>query len=92
MKILILLSTLLSLISCSSTNNDGMTFTNMTPRGISILNIRKEERSKAYQSAERHCAKYYKVPRILKTIDQQFEDELHTPMRTTNFECVKPSN
>lgn len=91
MKILILSATLLSLISCSSTDV-GMKFTNKTPRGISILNIIKEERSRAYQSAEKHCAKYYKVPRVLKTIEQESLDETQAWMRTMNFECVKPSN
>ena len=92
MKILILLSTLLSLLSCSSTDVEGMKLTNKTPKGISILNITKEEYSKAYQTAERHCAKYYKVPRILKTVKQELKDEFDTPMRTINFECVKPTN
>ena len=92
MKILILTATLLSLISCSSTDGNGMKFTNKTPRGISILNIRKEERSKAYQSAEKHCAKYYKVPRVLKISEQEPLEEFQENMRTMNFECVKPSN
>ena len=47
-----------------------MKFVNKSPRGISILNIMKEERSKAYQAAEKHCAKYYKVPRIIKSVEQ----------------------
>ena len=92
MKILILATLLLSLISCSSTDVNGMKFTNKNPRGISILNIVKEERSRAYQSAEKHCAKYYKVPRVLKIVEQESVDETQSSMRTMNFECVKPSN
>ena len=92
MKILILVTMLLSIISCSSTDVDGMKYTNKTPRGISILNIIKEERSKAYQSAEKHCAKYYKVPRVLKIVEQESLDETQAAMRTMNFECVKPTN
>ena len=71
MKILITAAILLSLVSCSSTDVEGMKFTNKTPRGISILNIIKEEYSRAYQSADKHCATYYKVPRILKIVDQK---------------------
>ena len=92
MKRLILAATLLSLISCSSTDVNGMKFTSKTPRGISILNIKKEERSRAYQSAEKHCAKYYKVPRVLKIVEQESLDETQAAMRTMNFECVKPTN
>ena len=92
MKILITAAILLSLVSCSSTDVEGMKFTNKTPRGISILNIIKEEHSRAYQSAEKHCAKYYKVPRILKTVVQEAQYETQSTMRTINFECVKPSN
>ena len=92
MKILITAAILLSLVSCSSTDVEGMKFTNKTPRGISILNIIKEEYSRAYQSAEKHCAKYYKVPRILKTVEQEPQYETQATMRTINFECVKPSN
>lgn len=92
MKILITAAILLSLVSCSSTDVEGMKFTNKTPRGISILNITKEEYSRAYQSAEKHCAKYYKVPRVLKTVEQEQQYETQAAMRTINFECVKPSN
>lgn len=92
MKILIVPAILLTLISCSSTDVDGMKFTNKTPRGISILNIIREERSKAYQTAEKHCAKYYKVPRVLKVVEQESLDETQAAMRTMNFQCVKPSN
>jgi hypothetical protein len=55
--------------------NNGIKFVNKSPRGISILNIMKEECSKAYLAAEKHCAKYYKVPRIIKSIDQQKEQQ-----------------
>ena len=89
MKILIAAALLPTLISCSSTGIEGMKFTNKSPRGISILNVVKEERSRAYQSAEKHCAKYYKVPRVLKTVKQESLDETQSTM---NFECVKPSN
>ena len=81
---------LLTLISCSSTDT-GIKLLNKSPRGITISNIVKEELSKAYQTAEKHCAKYYKVPRVLKTINQE-EDELQDPMKTKFFECIKPSS
>ena len=92
MKIIIFVTILLSLISCSSTDVDGMKLTNKTPRGLSILNIIKEERSRAYQSAEKHCAKYFKVPRVIKIVEQESSEEFQAAMRTMNFECVKPSN
>lgn len=92
MKILILLTTLLSLISCSSTKIEGMKLTNKSPRGISILNIKKEERSIAYQTAEKHCAKYYKVPRVTRKVEQAAEDEFQVSMRTMDFRCEKPKN
>ena len=48
--------------------------------------------SKAYQTAESHCAKYNKVPRILKSIIQEQDDESQAQMSTITFECVRPSN
>lgn len=82
-----------SLFSCS-TAKTGMKNMNESPRGISIINIKstKQERVKAYRTAEKHCAKYYKVPRILHSIKQEQDEEFQTPMHTTNFECLKPSN
>jgi len=91
MKKLIIPLILLVLISCSSTNN-GMKLTNKSPRGISILNIIKEMHSTAYQTAESHCAKYNKVPRILKSVIQEQDDESQAQMSTITFECVRPSN
>ena len=95
MRKLLFLAALSSLIACSTTNN-GMKYVNKSPRGISILNIIKEMRSKAYQTAESHCAKYNKVPRILKSIIQEQEDEdedeSQVQMTTMTFECVRPSN
>ncbi len=82
---LILLITISSLAACSATS-DGMKYANKSPRGISILNIDKADHAKAYRLAEKHCAKYYKVPRILKTSRQS--DSSGTTMV---FECLKPS-
>ena len=90
MRKLLFLATLFSLIACSTTNN-GMKYVNKSPRGISILNIIKEMRSKAYQTAESHCAKYNKVPRVLKSIIQEQEDESQVQMTTMTFECVRPN-
>lgn len=91
---LILLIAFFTLSACSTTNKS-MTLVNKSPRGISIVNIKNEERSKAYQSAEKHCAKYSKVPRILSTKEQAKtdpDDEMEKPLRTTVFECLRPSN
>jgi len=81
---------LISLISCSATTNE-MQYRDKSPRGITIINIIKEKHSRAYQSAESHCAKYNKVPRVLKSVVQQQDDDSLTKMSTTTFECVRPS-
>ncbi len=67
-----------------------MQFINKTPRGIKIINIMNEQHSKAYQTAEKHCAKYSKVPRVLKRIKQAGDSEI--PMTTLMIECIRPSN
>lgn len=64
----------------------------ISPRGITVINIIKEKRSLAYQTAESHCAKYNKVPRVLKSVNQQQEDESQAQMSNMIFECVRPSN
>ena len=86
-KILLLIA-ISSMVACSSTNT-GMQFINKTQRGIKVINIMKEQQSKAYQTAEKHCAKYSKVPRVLKRIKQIDESEI--PMTTMMFECIGPS-
>ena len=88
---LLLLVALSSLIACTTTTK-GMKYVNKSPRGISILNIIKEMHSKAYQTAESHCAKYNKVPRVLKSVIQEQDDESQAQMSTITFECVRPSN
>lgn len=91
---LILLITIFTLGACSTVNKN-MEFVNKSPRGISILNIKKEDRSRAYQAAEKHCAKYSKVPRILSSKEQAKSDpydEMEKVLRTTVFECLRPSN
>ena len=85
-KILLLIA-ISSLVACSSTNT-GMQFVDKTPRGIKIINIMKEQHSKAYQTAEKHCAKYSKVPRVLKRIKQSDDSEI--PMTTMITECIRP--
>ena len=59
-------------------------------REISITNINNDERVKAYRTAEQHCAKYFKVPRVLK--NKQSNETTDGSATTMNFECVKPSN
>lgn len=91
-KVLLAIS-FFSLFSCSS-QMVGMKNINESPKSISIINIKstKQERVRAYRAAEKHCAKYYKVPRILNSVKQEYDEEFQTPMHTTNFECLKPSN
>jgi len=86
-KILLLIA-ISSLVACSSTKT-GMQFVDKTPRGLKVINIMKEQQSKAYQTAEKHCAKYSKVPRVLKRTKQVDESEI--PMTTMIFECIGPS-
>lgn len=86
-KLLLLLIAISSLAACSSTNT-GMQFINKTPQGIKVINIMNEQQSKAYQTAEKHCAKYSKVPRVLKRIKQSDDSEI--PMTTMMIECIKP--
>ena len=85
---LILSITVITLSACSTTATTDMSFFDKSPRGIKITNVSKALDSKAYQSAEIHCAKYLKVPRILKKqkISQDYE-ELKT---TIAFECIRP--
>ena len=78
----------ISLAACSSTDT-GIKEFELSPRGISIANIYKEQRSRAYQAAEKHCAKYSKIPRKLKTI-RETPDYAAEERVTFVFECVKP--
>ena len=87
MNKLLLLIAVSSLIACSSTDT-GMRFINETPRGLKVVNIMKEQQSKAYQATEKHCAKYSKVPRVLKRIKQVDDSEI--PMTTMVVECIRP--
>jgi len=89
MKKITFISSLLVLSACSSTNT-GMQFIDTSPRGIKVVNIMKEQLSKAYQTSEKHCAKYSKVPRVLKKFKQ--EDDSVIPMTTMVFECIRPSS
>ncbi len=60
-----------------------------SPNGITIENIIKKDHVKAYRLAEKHCAKYAKVPRALKSVDKEADDEVPVSMRTTSYECLK---
>ena len=84
----ILLAAVFSLSACSSTAT-GMQFMDKSPRGIKVINITKELDSRAYQTAEIHCSKYSKIPRILKTIKQTEDYEL-VQKSTVIFECRRP--
>ena len=91
MKKILLLISLSSLAACSATDG-GMKFDNKGPRGIFISNITKADRVKAYRIAEKHCAKYSKVPRVVNTLNYELENDSATAMRTASYECVRPSN
>ena len=88
MNKLVLLISAATFVACSSTDT-GIKFFNKSPRGITISNIYKEQRSQAYQSAEKHCAKYSKVPRKLKTLRETKDYDVDRV--TMMFECIRPS-
>lgn len=91
MNKLVLMIAIFSLAACS-TNPIEIKYTKKSPRGISVLNVTKEMQSKAYQAAEIHCARYSKVPRVLKTIKQILANDMQAPMNAMVFECIRPSN
>ena len=76
-----------SLLGCSSSTP--LKLMNKSPRGVSVMNNAYGERAKAYRAAEKYCAKYYKVPRILRTKRQT--GETGKRMSTIFFECLKPN-
>jgi len=84
-QILALSSTLL----LSGCGIDGaMKIQDKSPRGITVMNSVEGERAKAFRAAEKHCAKYYKVPRILHIKPQQLE-ESEKIINTIIFKCLK---
>ena len=84
MQKLILLFTISLLTACSSTDS-GMKYYNKSPRGITILNVYKESHSQAYQDAEKHCAKYSKVPRKRESANYNEKKAMLV------FECIRPN-
>ena len=88
MKKLILILTILATLSLAACTTDtSMKMKDISSRGISITGIIPGNRSKAYRAAEKHCAKYYKVPRVLKSESQLHESE--GTKVTMVFECVR---
>ena len=88
---IIFLSSVLLLTACAS-GHSGMKLESKGPRGIFISNIMKKDHVKAYRAAEKHCSKYSKVPRIVKTINYDTTEDSPTAMRTESYECIRPSN
>ncbi|MFK5915111.1 MAG: hypothetical protein QM484_12125 [Woeseiaceae bacterium] len=89
MKKIILPLLTLTLISCASVDEPGIQFIDKSPRGITATNVTKELYSKAYQMSESHCAKYSKVPKLTKKVQQsanytEFKQNLI-------FNCIRPS-
>ena len=76
-----------SLLGCSSSTP--LKLMDKSPRGVSVMNNAYGERAKAYRAAEKHCAKYYKVPRILKTKRQT--GKTGKRLSTVFFECLHPN-
>jgi hypothetical protein len=79
----------LSLISCSTPQVEAMKFMSASPNGLSILNIDRTERVEAYRLAERHCAKYSKVPRLIESYNQLEKTDI--PLMTMIFQCLRVS-
>ena len=88
MKKLTLCLAFLAVTACSAPEKKELTYMNVTPRGISALNVRDEEKARVYQAAEKHCAKYSKVPRLLDTTKE--EDKFGINFSVMVFECLKP--
>lgn len=87
-RIIFLLSTLSLLSACSSVPMQGI---NKGPRGITIINIQKQERNKAYREAERHCAKYSKVPLVVKVVKQDADSEYAIDHLSIMYDCLRPT-
>lgn len=89
MKNLTLILALLPALFLSGCATDvGMKIQDKSPRGITIMNSIEGERAKAFRAAEKHCAKYYKVPRIFH-IKPQLVGESEKVMNTIIFKCLK---
>ena len=94
MKNLMILIALLTLISCSTTDNL-VKYKDKSPRGISVMNITKSDNAKAYRAATSHCQKYNKVPKIRKILKQTTHNEddqslIIEDMNTIIFICIRP--
>lgn len=81
---LLTLSSVLSLSGCAT--KEPMKFKDFSPRGITVTNIVKSERIQARLSAEKHCAKYFKVARVLSS-----KAATETTMGSLVVECIKPN-
>ena len=90
MKNLFLASLFLLLNACSTPEVPAMKLMALSPDGIVIMNIDKTERVEAYRLAEKHCAKYAKVPRLIETSKQL--EETDVPLLRMNFACLRPSS
>lgn len=84
----LLLAVTLLLSACSATDN-GLKKVDQSSRGISIINVKTNDRTKAYRIAEKHCAKYSKVPLLVKSTPQSEDSPI--AMMTRKFECLRPS-
>ena len=78
------------MVACSSPPQvEAMKFMNVSPGGISILNVDEEEKVEAYRMAEKHCFKYGKVPRLIESSRQLERSDI--PLSTMVYECLRPS-
>lgn len=89
MRKIVMLLFSLSILACSSTPVT-MGYGDESPRGITAFNVTRKMQSRAYQTAESHCAKYNKVPRVRKKVKQESADE-NVHLNTFIFECIRPS-
>lgn len=82
--ILLAISSILLLSGCAT--KKPMEFKDFSPRGITVTNIAKSERIQARLSAERHCAKYFKVARVLNS-----KAATESTTGSLVVECIKPN-
>lgn len=81
---LLAVSGILAVSGCATDNT--MKFSDFSPRGITVSNIMKNERIQARLSAEKHCAKYFKVARVLSS-----KAATEYTKGTLVVECIKPN-
>lgn len=91
MKTLLIFAVFFTLSACSPTKILKLHVINQSPNGMTVVNITKTERVKAYRSSEAHCSKYSKVPRMIKLTEQDQHNGAGVELLSMKFECIRPT-